>query len=56
MDIRKLRAMGGGESAGLTLPKDDLRELGLFEDGELEESYARIERLEGSEFRIKLVD
>lgn len=56
MDIRKLRSMGGGESAGLTLPKDDLRDLGLFEDGELADSYARIERVSGNEFRIKLLD
>jgi len=56
MDIRKLRSMGGGESAGLTLPKDDLRDLGLFEDGELADSYARVERVGGDEFRIKVIE
>jgi hypothetical protein len=56
MDFRKLRTMGGGESAGVTLPKDDLRDLGLVEDGKIVESYARVEHVEGSEFRIELVD
>jgi antitoxin component of MazEF toxin-antitoxin module len=56
MDFRKLRTMGGGESAGITLPKEDLRELGLVQDGEIVESYARVEHIEGSEFRVKLVE
>ncbi|WP_181691561.1 hypothetical protein [Natronomonas sp. LN261] len=58
MDFRKLRSMGGGESAGVTLPKDDLRDLGLFEDGELAERYARVERVEDSdsEFLVTVVD
>ena len=49
--------MGGGESAGVTLPKDDLREMGVIdEDGSVGELFARVERVEGSEFRIELVD
>lgn len=55
MVIRKLQPMGGG-SAGFTLPKEDLRDLGLFEDDEIEESYARIERTGVDEFRIKFID
>jgi hypothetical protein len=47
--------MGSG-SAGFTLPKEDLRDLGLFEDDEIEESYARIERTGVDEFRIKFID
>lgn len=48
--------MGGGESAGITLPKEDLRELGFVEDGKIIESYARVEHVDGSEFRIELVE
>lgn len=56
MAFRKLRKMGGGESAGVSLPKEDLRDLGLVEDGEIVEGYARVEHVEGSEFRVELVD
>lgn len=56
MDFRKLRTMGGGESAGVTLPKEDLRELGFVKEGEIVESYARVEHVGGTEFRIQLVD
>ena len=49
--------MGGGESAGVTLPKEDLREMGVIdEDGSVGELFARIEHVEGSEFRVELVD
>lgn len=56
MEFRKLRQMGGGESAGLTLPKDDLRDLGFVRNGEIVEGYARIERVGEGEFRVELFE
>jgi hypothetical protein len=55
MKIRKLQLMGGGESAGVALPKEDLRELGLVENGEIQETYVSITR-EGEEFRIRFIE
>lgn len=55
MEFRKLRRMGGGDSAGVTLPKEDLRDIGFVTEGEVKEGYARIERVGDLEFRIKLV-
>jgi len=52
--------MGDSEypSAGVTLPKDDLRKEGVIdESGELNgEKYAKIERTGDGEFRVTLVD
>jgi len=60
MPIRKVRKMGDSEypSAGVTLPKDDLREEGIIdESGDLNgEKYAKIERTGDGEFRLTLVD
>lgn len=56
MEFRKLRQMGGGESAGVTLPKEDLREIGFVADGEIVEGYARIERVGEGEFRVELFE
>jgi hypothetical protein len=57
MDFRKIQSMGGGESAGLSLPKEKLRELGIIdENGSITDAYARIEHVEGSEFRVELVE
>ena len=58
MDFRKLRPMGGGESLGLTIPKDALREDDLIDDrGRVPEGhYARVERIAEGSYRIDLVD
>jgi antitoxin component of MazEF toxin-antitoxin module len=56
MGIRKLVTMGGGKSAGVTLPKADLQEAGFVENGEIVEGYARIERVNDGEFRVELVE
>lgn len=56
MDFRKIQSMGGGESAGVSLPKDELRNLGFIEDGSIVDAYARIEHVEGTEFRVELVE
>lgn len=48
--------MGGGESAGVTLPKDVLRELGYVKNGEIIEGYARVDRTDDGAFRVELVD
>jgi hypothetical protein len=45
MDIRKVQTIGG-ESAGITLPKEKLKKLGIIENGALCERYARIEHVE----------
>ena len=55
MNFRKIQSMGGGESAGVSLPKDELRDLGFIKDGSIVEAYARIEHVEGNEFRVELV-
>jgi hypothetical protein len=55
MEFRKLRQMGGGESAGVTLPKEELREMGFVSEGEIVEGYAQVERVSDSEFKIELV-
>jgi antitoxin component of MazEF toxin-antitoxin module len=55
MNIRKLQLMGGGESAGVALPKEDLRDLGLVEDGEIQQAFVKITR-EDDEFRISFVE
>lgn len=56
VSIRKVQSIGG-ESAGVTLPKSKLRELGIIsESGELGERYAHVEHIEGGEFRVELVD
>lgn len=57
MDFRKIQSMGGGESAGVSLPKEQLREMGVIdEDGTVADVYARIERVGGNEFSLKLVE
>jgi hypothetical protein len=56
MDFRKIQSMGGGESAGLSLPKEQLREMGVIdEDGGVADVYARIERVGRNEFSLELI-
>jgi hypothetical protein len=57
MDFRKIQSMGGGESAGVSLPKDQLRELGFIdEDGSVVEAHARIEHVGGNEFSVEILE
>ncbi len=45
MEIRKLRSMGGSGSAGITLPKDMLRDAGVVgPDGLDDDCYVGIQR------------
>jgi hypothetical protein len=57
MALRKLRQLDS-ESAGVTLPKDDLRESGLLDDdGRVAgERYALIEQIADGEWRIKTLN
>ena len=57
MAIHKLRQLDG-DSAGVTLPKKDLRDSGfLDEDGCIDgEQYAVIEQVEPGEWRIRAVN
>lgn len=54
MDFRKILSMGGGEFAGVSLPKDELRNRGFIKNGSIVEAYARIEHVGGTEFRVEL--
>lgn len=56
MNFRKIQSMGGGQSAGVSLPKKELRNLGFIEDGSLVEAYPRIKHVEGNEFRVEFVE
>jgi hypothetical protein len=57
MEFRKMRLMGGGESAGTSLPKEDLQEMGFVdEDGNIIETYVRVERSGEREFTIELLE
>lgn len=59
MAIRKLRKLGDSEcpSAGVTLPKDELREDGVIDErDELGEQYAKIEKIGDGEYSVRLVD
>lgn len=59
MRIRKVRELGSSDqpSAGITLPKGDLREDGVIDDqGGLEEQYAKVEKTGDGEYRVRLVD
>lgn len=56
MEIRKLQKFGNGESGGVTLPKDDLRDLGLVSEDGLEDAYVGVERVEAGEWRVELVE
>lgn len=55
MPIRKLQEIGG-ESAGITLPKGRLRELGVIDDnGDMDEQYLRIRYIdEGNRMKFEL--
>lgn len=57
MEIRKVRPIGGGESAGVTLPKDGLRDDGLIspDGGIREDRYAKVEKLDDGTYRVELV-
>lgn len=60
MPIRKVRQLGDSDypSAGVTLPKDDLREDGVIDadGGVVGEKYAKIEKTGEGEWRVVLVD
>lgn len=56
MEIRKLRRYDTGESGGVTLPKDDLREEGLVQDGSVVDAHVAIEKVDDGEWRLTLVD
>lgn len=56
MEFRKVQSMGGGGSAGISLPKEKLQELGVIDEGDLNDAYARVEHVEENEFRVELVD
>jgi antitoxin component of MazEF toxin-antitoxin module len=56
MEYRKLQRMGGGGTAGVSLPKEKLQELGVIDGEDLKNAYARVEHVEGNEFSVKLVD
>ena len=57
MPLRKLRQLDT-ESAGVTIPKKDLRESGfLDEDGRIDgERYAVIEQVGDGEWRVEAID
>ncbi|CAI50769.1 uncharacterized protein NP_5356A [Natronomonas pharaonis DSM 2160] len=57
MPIRKLRQLDD-DSAGVTLPKDDLRENGLLgDDGQIEDDqHVVIEQVDDGEWTVRTVD
>lgn len=57
MAVHKIRQFDGG-SAGITLPKEHLRDAGLIDaDGSIrDDQYAAIEQLDEGEWRIRTVD
>ena len=56
MEIRKLREMGGNGSAGVTLPKDMLREVGVVgPDGLDEDCYVGIQQDDGGRLELHLI-
>lgn len=56
MEIRKLREMGGNGSAGVTLPKEMLREAGVVgPDGVNDDCYVGIEHVDDGHYELRLV-